>query len=102
MATFDAVFVPASQRGSKVDDLAGTTSSVELAVCRNCIVAITASGDYHIRFGQTGMDAADADDFLVPSGIVFQFDAGREWTFFRVFNPGASAIDVHYMFLSRT
>lgn len=102
MATFDAVFVPAKQRGTKIAALGATTSSTEQAICRNCIVAITATGAYHIRWGQTGMSAADATDFLVPEGVVFQWDASREWTFFRVFNPAGAAIDVHYSFFSRT
>ena len=102
MASLDAVFVPAQQRGVKLAALAATTSSAERAVCRNCIVAISATGDYTIRWGQTGMSAADADDFLVPSGVIFLWDASREWTHFRVFNPAASAIDVHYTFFSRT
>ena len=102
MASLDAVFVPANQRGTKIAALGAATSSAEQAVCRNCIVAITATGAYHIRWGQTGMSAATADDFYVPSGVVFQWDASREWTFFRVFNPAGAAIDIHFSFFSRT
>ena len=101
MATFASTLVPGEQNGAKVAGLAAATASAEQNVGNNNIIAVSATGAYYISFGVTGMAAATNTSFLIPAGVVSEWDMGRQFTHFRVFNGGAAAIDVHWIRLSK-
>lgn len=101
MATFTSIFHPATAIPTKVASLAGTSSSAELDFPNRRIIAIEATGDINVAFGNSGMAAASATGWLIPAGSTHQFDLGTEWSAIRVFNPGATAVDVYIMELSR-
>lgn len=101
MATFQAIFVPATPTPTKSAGLGGTTSTAEIVFNNNAIIAVQATGNCQIRFGNAGMAAADNTAWFIPSGATQEFDLGSAYDRVRIFNPGASAIDVYIMQLSR-
>lgn len=98
MATFTSIFIPVggSTSSAATADLNGTvnaaSSSAEIVLGRYQIFAINASGDVNIRFGNSGMPAAAATDFRIPSGVVATYQVPEQWDRLRLFNNGASAI----------
>lgn len=103
MATLDAVFHPGDDEGGKLDNLAAVTSSAEIVIGNHVIFVVSGTGAFHIRFGNSGMGAAAATSFYVPSGAMPMFDLGKAWDRIRIFNPDAAAtIDVHYLILARS
>lgn len=101
MATFQAVFVPAAANPTKVAALGATTSTAELVFNNNAIIAVQATGNCQIRFGNAGMAAADNTAWFVASGSIQEFDLGNAYDRIRIFNPTAGNIDVYVMQLSR-
>ena len=96
MAKLDAIFSAAKDH-QKVTALGAAASSVELNIGKRRVVAISATGAYHIAFGVTGMAAASAGNFLVPNGVISVWSMGTENTHIRIFNSGGSAIDVYIL-----
>lgn len=96
MARFAQILSPAGDAVIKVTGLLATTSSAELAVGARRIFAINATQDITIRFGQTGVGAADATFYRIPSNQQTTFDMGSN-SVVRVFNEGASAADVYIL-----
>ena len=102
MATFDAILVPASLRGSKEAALAASTSSTEIAVGHNVMLAINADQDVTVRFGPVGLGAADATDFRIPQNSTMVFDLGRDKESVRFFNlSSTTAANIWYLALSK-
>jgi len=101
MAVMDAILIPGAPRATKIAALAGSASSAEQLLGPRKLFLITGDGDFHLRFGQTGMDAATVADLLVPTDAGAVWDTGDEFTHIRVFNPGAGAINVYIMPLTR-
>jgi hypothetical protein len=101
MATQDSIFVP-STAPQKVAALSGTTSSSELVFNHNAIIAVQGTGNINVAFGKSGMAAADATGWLIPSGAVHMFDLGSAFDRIRVFNSTGSAVDVYVMQLVRS
>jgi hypothetical protein len=101
MATLQAVFVPATKKPTKIAALAGTTASSTQTFAPNRIIAVQATGNANILFGNLGtIGTADATCWLIPSGATQEFDLGQ-WDSVQFFNPGASNIDIYILELSR-
>lgn len=96
MARFAQILAPAGDTVIKVTGLAATTSSGELVVGARRIFAVNATQDITIRFGQTGMGAADASFYRIPANQQTTFDMGSN-SVIRVFNESASAADVYIL-----
>lgn len=98
MAIFTSIFIPVggSTAGSTTADLNGTiltvSSSAEIVLNRYTIFAINANGDVNIRFGNSGMPAAAATDFRIPSGVVATYQVPAQWDRFRLFNPTGATV----------
>ncbi len=101
MAVIDAILVPSQEAVIKVAGLVTTASSAEQLLGKNQLFAIHATGDFHIRFGVTGMGAGVATDFLLPSAQVHVFDTGQAFTHVRIFNDSGSNLDFYILPLSR-
>ena len=102
MAVLDAILVPATLRGTKVVDLAAVNSTAEILIGHNVLLAVNADQDITIRWGPTGMGAADDTDFRVPQGVTIVFDMGRDKDYVRFFNRSATtAADIWYLPLSK-
>ena len=74
--------------------------SIELDFCT--IIRFPFYQDITIRWGPTGMGAADDTDFRVPQGVTIVFDMGRDKDYVRFFNRSATtAADIWYLPLSK-
>jgi hypothetical protein len=100
MSTFAAIFNPiggATANTNTADlsaTLGGTTSTAELlAGQKNSLFAINANGDINIRFGNSGMPAAAATDYRIPSGVTAVYQLTAQHDRIRIFNPGAGSIN---------
>lgn len=105
MATFQSIFLPASERNTQLT-LTATTASSDITAAGSyasgTIFAITASGNVTIRFGNSSnIGNPDGTDWPIYAGTV------QEWTFpvgcdrFRVYNPGAGSVTVNYWQLAK-
>lgn len=98
MAIFSGIFIPvggATANSATADQSAavtGTTSTAEIVLGRYQLFAINASGDINIRFGNSGMPAAAATDFRIPSGVVATYQVPAQWDRLRIFNPSATSV----------
>ncbi len=102
MATIDAILVPATNRGTKVAALAASTSTAETLIGHNVLLAVNADQDITIRFGPTGMGAADDADFRIPQNSCMVFDMGRDKDYIRFFNNSSTtAANIWYLPLSK-
>jgi|SRR5581483_7466162 len=101
MAVFDAILLPAQKASVKIAGLAASTSSSEQTLGNNEIFAINADQDITIKFGAAGLSNAATTDFRIPANSTLVFDVGTKFTSFKVFNQGASAANIYYMFLSK-
>lgn len=102
MATYTAIFVPAKPLPTKVSALAASTSSAELVFSNYAILAISATGDCHVAFGNSGMADAATTGWRITSGAVHQFELSGAYDRIKIFNPNAGAIDVYVMPLARS
>lgn len=102
MATLQSVFVPTSKKPTKIAALAATTASATQTFANNAIIAITASGNCQVVFGNAGpnMPTADNTGWLIASGAVAEFDLGQ-WDSVQIFNPTAGNIDVYILQIGR-
>lgn len=102
MAVFDSILVPATNRGTKVASLAAVTSTAQIEIGHNVLLALNADQDITIRWGPTGMGAADDTDFRIPSGTTMVFDMGRDKDYIRLFNRSTTtAANIWYLALSK-
>jgi hypothetical protein len=95
------ILVPSSSAPQKVAALASSTSSGELVFGVNSIIAVNATKDITIKFGQSGMAAAAATDWRIPANTIREFDLGQAFDRLRVFNLDAAATDVYIGVFSR-
>ena len=103
MATFTAVFPPASDRGTQVVLGATTASGDQLVTGKYTIFVITASVQMNIRFGNaTSIANADATDFPIWPNTYVQFQMPNGDDRFRLFNPTAGSGFANYFELSRS
>lgn len=97
MAVFSAILGFSGDAGATAS-LNTVTSTAEIVLGPNAIFAIRAtsatagSGDFNLKFGNSGMAAASATDFQFPSNQVFTLQTGDHTDRIRIFNPGAAAI----------
>ena len=102
MATLDAILVPATLRGTQVAAVGAGTSTAEILIGHNVLIAVNADQDITIRFGQVGMSAADGTDFRIPQNVTIVFDMGRDKEYIRLFNKSATtAANIYYIPLSK-
>jgi hypothetical protein len=101
LAVQSAILVPAGDAVIKIAALAATTSSAQQSLGTNRIFAINADQDITIRFGNTGMAAADNTFYRIPANQQTTLDTSDQFSFIRVFNLGASAANVWILPLSR-
>lgn len=102
MSVFSSVLIPAQTSAVVISGLTAGSSSAEQALGYNQIFGINATQDITIRFGQPGFSAsAGTADFRIPAGSTMVFDTGKGYTSFKVYNLGASACNVYYIFLSK-
>ena len=103
MATIQSVFIPATSIPTKITALAGTMASATITLSKYRIFAVTATGGVNITFGNAAgpVITADATGWLIPGGGVAEFELGSEWDSFQFYNPGASAVDIYILSLSR-
>ena len=100
MATYTAIFVPTGEVDTA--SLNATTSTAAIVIGNNRLFAITATGVIHIAFGNSGMAAADANDFRLPLGVIATYDLAAQNSQIRIYNPGAGAINYYIQYLSRS
>jgi hypothetical protein len=99
MATFSSIFIPVggSTASAATADLSaalgGTTSTAEIILGRYTIFAINANGDINIRCGNSGMPAAAATDFRIPSGVIATYQVPEQWDRIRLYNASATSIN---------
>jgi hypothetical protein len=91
MATPIAIFTPSQRTPTKIVALASLTSSIEIPFGIGELFAINADQDITIRFGPSGLAAADATFFRIPQNVVATYDAGTAWTSIRVFNLSSTS-----------
>jgi hypothetical protein len=109
MATFSAVFAPGSTNATaKVTALAAAASSAEVVFNKNAKIVIVAAPQaaatttpgIKVKFGQSGMAAADATGFFIPTGVYVSFDLSNAWDRVRFFNGSSASVDIYVMQLS--
>jgi hypothetical protein len=109
VATFSAIFAPGTANATaKVTALATVTSSAEVVFNKNAKIVIvatpnTAAGTHAgvtVKFGQSGMAAADATAFFIPLNTYVSFDLSNAWDRVRFFNTDSTAVDIYIMQLS--
>ena len=82
--------------------MAATTASAEQSYAKNQLFAINATGDINISFGNVGnVPTPDNTCWMIPYGVIAQFDLGDWQSAFKVYNPGNAAIDVYWLELKR-
>ena len=102
MAQLDHILVLVPGGDLKTAALGTSSSSAEIPVAGGKKFTITATGDFHMKRGLTGMGAAANTDMLFLKGT-YTMQSSIAWDRIRVFNPdAANTIDVHVMFLSNT
>jgi hypothetical protein len=103
MATYQSVFIPATTIPTKIAALGATTASSIQTFSKYAILAIEATGNINVTFGNAAGPAvtATATGWLIQSGAVAEFELGSEWDSVWIYNPGASAVDVYIYMLSR-
>lgn len=94
MATFDALF-PFSDEAPTKQTIGNGASGAAISVGANRKLMISATGAFHVKFGVTGMGAAAATDFLVPSAGIFVTTTTDSKTHVRIFNDSGASIDVY-------
>lgn len=98
MATFSSILIPVggSTAGSTTADLSAsisaTTSTSEIILGRYQFFAINGNGDLNIRFGNSGMPAAAATDFRIPSGVIAVYQIPQQYDRFRLYNAAAGSV----------
>lgn len=99
MATFSAILTPSTQIPTKITALAGTTASSTITFNTDAIIAIVATGAVNVTFFKHGGSdpTAAATGWLIPSGMVAEFDLGMSFDSVAIYNPGASAVDVYIL-----
>ena len=105
MATYQAIFPPAKERSTQVAVGAGASSTdiVIGGAASQTLFAITASGNFTIRFGTAAnIGNADATDWPIAGGAVQEWALPNGCDRFRVFNPGGASINVNYWGLTRS
>jgi hypothetical protein len=97
MATFLTYAVPS---GAAATTAAGTGASTgEIVLYKNALFlfSVTGSTGANIKFGNAGMPAAAATDFLVPNGTVVQFDLGTAYDRIRVFAAATATYSIQIL-----
>ena len=98
---YDALLVVAgAARATKVSPLT-LASTAEQLVGKNFKFWYCADQDTHIRFGDTGMAAADDNDMYIPSKTPIMLDTGFDASAFRVYNPSGSTANIYYVRMSQ-
>jgi hypothetical protein len=101
MATLQAVYIPSTKIPTKITALGATSASSTITFNQNAIIAIEATGNVNVLFGNAGtIGTAAATGWLIQSGAVAEFDLGQ-WDSVQFFNPGAGTIDIYILQLSR-
>lgn len=110
MATFSAVFAPSTSNATaKVTALAAGTSSGEVVLNKDAKFVVIANptpgvtpttAGVHVKFGQSGMAAADATGFFIPINTYVSFDLSNAWDRMRFFNQDTVTVDIYVMELS--
>lgn len=93
MAVFASVFVPSGEPAVTAT-LAGA-SSAEIVLGTNRIFKISATGASNvlaIKFGNAGMGAAAATDYVLPPNTESFFDTGDAYSSIRIFGTGTYSI----------
>lgn len=101
MALFDSLLVIGEARGTRVQS-AAITSTAEILLGKNIKFWFCADQDTHLRFGATGLGAADATDMYVPVKTPVMLDTGNDFTAFRAFNASTTTTaNIHYIRMSQ-
>ena len=101
MARMASILLPSGDADIKLASLGTSTSSTEQKIGANRIFVINADQDITIRFGATGMGAADATYYRIPANQQTTFDMGPAFSYIRAFNLSAStAANVYIKILS--
>lgn len=99
MAVQSSILVPAGD-AVLTATLGATSSSAELTLGTNRIFSIVATADVNVKFGNTGMGAASANDYRIPANQQTTFDTSDQWSRIRVFSTAGGTY--HIQFLSRS
>ena len=92
MATLSAVFSFSAEPATTAS-LGATTSTSEIVLGNDRKFAITATGAFNVKMGNSGMSAAAATDFEFPASAVFTIATNSSQDRIRIFNPGGSSIN---------
>jgi hypothetical protein len=74
--------------------LGANASSAEIVLGKNCIFLVVCVAACQIKFGNTGMSAADATSQSIPSNYPMTFDTGDQFTSIRIFSTPGSLYSV--------
>jgi uncharacterized cupredoxin-like copper-binding protein len=100
MALQAGFLVPADAVVASVTVAAGAASG-EIVTGTNLVLAMNATQDVTITFGQSGMAAPTASSFRVPAGTTIEVDMGQNHDRYRVFNIGTASAIVYTQLFSR-
>ena len=101
MATLQAVFIPATKIPTKITALAATTASSTQTFSQGAILAIQATGNVNVLFGNAGtIGTAAATGWLIQGGAVAEFELGQ-WDSVQFYNPNAGTIDIYILQLAK-
>lgn len=66
--------------------LGAAASTAEIVLGNEAVFAITCTGDFHVKFGNSGMAAAAATDFQYPANSVQTLQTGDHTDRIRIFS----------------
>lgn len=101
LAVLDAVLHPSSKPVIKIATLATVTSTAAQELGLNQIFSIIATGAVTVRFGASGVGAADATHAYIAANTKEVYDTGAEFTHVRIFNTTGGNVDAWIQPLSR-
>jgi hypothetical protein len=102
MPTLQSIFIPADSVPSKVSALGAGMASSTVTFSKYAIIAVTASDDIHIVFGNAAnMPTAAATGWLISAGSVAEFELGSQWDSVQFYNPNTGTVDIYILRLSR-
>jgi hypothetical protein len=80
--------------------LANTTASAAIPVGLFRVIAINATQDMNIRFGNGSVQAA-ATDFRIPANATFVFNTGQDTQDFSLYNNSGASLTYFWAYLQK-
>lgn len=104
MATFASILALSTDAANSGTIASGVATPAMLvnntASLQRRIIAINATGDVTIRFGNSSV-VATVTDFRIPANQTFTFDTGQENGYFSLFNLAGTTTTYYWAFLQK-